>query len=195
MSRNKQTDTTRASEAEPSAETAPPAAAGDGGRPSPSSEETAAREMKERAEKERAEKERAEKERAERERRDLKALVERHRKHFSRATQFWYLIYVLGLYLPVIFAVAAVLMLSLDSLASLPYRIDYAVILIVAAAVLSVLSASVGYSRNWRMSRISLSGVEKLEVAMTKGTPDLDDIRQKLNEIIDMHGQGKLGLD
>lgn len=128
---------------------------------------------------------------------ELKATVDKYRRAYQRGRRIWRALSLLFLHLILLFIAAAVFILRSVSLntstppLSLEYRKDIILGLIIVGVVSFILLLE--YLRNWRKHKLSLNRLEKLSVDMADPEVDLNNIRTRLNKILDDQSQSFLG--
>ena len=120
---------------------------------------------------------------------ELKAVIDKHRRALRRGKYLWHTLFLLFLHLIILSIAAAFFMWTSEVLHASPpplaeeYRKDIIRVLIITAII--SLPLLFEYWRNWQNYKYGLSRLDKISVDMTEPYVDLFNIRTRLNKILD----------
>lgn len=115
---------------------------------------------------------------------EVETLIAKHRNSRNRARIAWAIAYYLLSFLSVIFAVATVVVLDLDSINDAATKKDWATGFATFAAVTVILSLWLRHGQNLRRHAATLPRLDSLRVDLTRPEANFDEIRNKLTAII-----------
>lgn len=129
------------------------------------------------------------------EKRELRNKVQQKYKQYNRGAKGWSTIQLTLLYISAVASAGAALILKSDFLKGTTYQTDWAALLAILAAILTIITAVGGFNRKWRVNRFSKRDAELLELELIKTEVNPDVIRKRLEEIIRKHDAGIAGPD
>jgi hypothetical protein len=122
------------------------------------------------------------------EKREVETLITRHRNSHNRARIAWAVVHYVLSSLSLIFAVATIVVLDLDSVKDWTIKKDWATGFAAAGAVAVIFSRWLGQEQRARKNADSLSRLDVLRVKLTKPEVDFSEIREKFEMIIEERG-------
>ncbi|HXQ37768.1 MAG TPA: hypothetical protein VN843_27410 [Anaerolineales bacterium] len=124
------------------------------------------------------------------ERAELMSIVEERRKFYDKWATRWSVLHQLSLYIPAVAGTITVLILKLDFVKEVQFKIDLSAILAGLVTVVTIIAAQGGFEKKLRVNRADRSSLDQLKIDLSDPNIKIDDLRTRLKEILRKHDEG-----